>query len=196
MSHFDDDALFEYVEGTSPKASEIESHVSSCDECAREVGEQRQMISALAEGEVWEAAPAPAAPRQFIVNVTAFAERARLEEERAVCEEILSGPPVWWRQRLRKTEGALTAGLVKQLLERMRSYLESSPANALQVTALAVEVSNELDVSQYPCDYIVKVRAQAVRDHAHVLSFMGRYPEALEFADRARRLFDQVPLPE
>jgi tetratricopeptide (TPR) repeat protein len=199
MSHFDDETLFEYVEGTSPKASEIASHVSSCDECAREVGEQRQMISALADGEVWEPAPRPAsAPRQFIVNVAAFADRARREDEHAaiLCREILSGPSVWWRQRLRKTEGALTAGMVKQLLDRMRTLLESSPANALQVTALAVEVANELDISQYPCDYIVKVRAQAVRDHAHVLSFMGRYPEALEFAERAGRLFDQVPLPE
>ena len=37
---------------------------------------------------------------------------------------------------------------------------------------------------------------QAFRDHAFVLSFMGRHPEALNFADRAKRLFEQVPLPE
>jgi tetratricopeptide (TPR) repeat protein len=200
MSHFDDEALFEYVEGSSPKASEIASHVSACDECRREVGEQREMIATLADGEVWEPAPAAArpTPRQFIVNVAAFAERARLEDERAVilCEDILSGPPAWWKQRLRKSEGALTAGMVKQLLERMRTLLESSPANALQVTALAIEVANTLDVTEYPCDYVIKLRAQALRDHAYVLSFMGRYPEALDYVERSKRLFDQVPLPE
>jgi tetratricopeptide (TPR) repeat protein len=78
----------------------------------------------------------------------------------------------------------------------MRPMLGSSPANALQVTALAIEIANALDVADYPCDYVIKLRAQAFRDHAYVLSFMGRYPEALEFTDRSKRLFDQVPLPE
>ena len=199
MSHFDDESLFEYVEGTSPRASEIASHVASCSQCAEEVGEQREMMTALSDGEVWQAAPVPPpAPRQFIVNVAAFAERARLEDERAVilCEEILSGPTAWWKQRLRKSEAAMTGGMVKQLLERMRTMLDSSPANALQVTALAIEVANTLDVSEYPCDYVIKLRAQALRDHAYVLSFMGRYPEALDFVERSKRLFDQVPLPE
>lgn len=197
--HYDDETLFEYVEGTSPKSSEIESHVSSCEECAREVGEQRQMASTLADPEVWERAPlGTPSPRQFIVNVAAFAERARLEDERAVilCDEILSGPPAWWKQRLRKAEGAITAGMVKQLLERMRKMVEISPANALQVTALAIEVANTIDVTEYPCDYVIKLRAQALRDHAYVLGFMGRFPEALDVVERAKRLFDQVPLPE
>ena len=199
MTHFDDESLFEYVEGTSPKASEIASHVSSCAECAREVGEQRQMMTALEDSEVWEPVPsAPPAPRQFIVNVAAFAERVRLEDERAaiLCEDILSGPPAWWKQRLRKTEGAITAGMVKQLLDRMRTLVESSPVHALQVTALAIEVANTLDVSEYPCDYVIKLRAQGLRDHGYVLSFMGRFPEALDFVERSKRLFDQVPLPE
>jgi tetratricopeptide (TPR) repeat protein len=199
MGHYDDESLFEYVEGTSPIASEIESHVSSCQECAAEIGDQKQMIATLAEGEVWEPAPkAPPVPRNFIVNVAAFAERARLEDEQAVaiCDEILTGPSSWWQQRLRNTPRANTAGVVKHLLERMRTLLESSPANALQVTTMAIGVANTLDVSEYPCDYVIKLRAQAFRDHAQVLSFMGRYPEALEFIARSKRLFEQVPLPE
>lgn len=197
MTHYDEESLFEFVEGTSPIAGEIESHVSACVECAREIGEQRDMVEALASGETWESAPPPA-PRQFIVNVTAFAERARAEEEHAaaLCDEILSGPSSWWRQKLWKCEGATTAGMVKQLLERMRTTLERSPANALQITSLAIEIANALDITAYPCDYAIQLRAQAHRDHAYVLSFMGRYPEALEFADRSKRLFDQVPLPE
>lgn len=199
MGHYDDQSLFEYVEGTSPIASEIESHVSSCRECAAEVGDQKQMIATLGDGEVWEPAPkAPPVSRQFLVNVAAFAERARLEDEHAVaiCDGVLTGPSSWWAQRLRNTPGANTAGVVKQLLERMRAYLESSPANALQVTTMAIGVANTLDVSEYPCDYVIKLRAQSFRDHAQVLTFIGRHPEALEFITRAQRLFEQVPLPE
>jgi len=194
--HYDDEALFQYVEGTSPIAGEIESHVSSCDTCSAEIGEQREMISTLASGETWEHTPPP--PRQFVVNVTAFAERARTEEHLAasLCDDILTGPPAWWPQRLRKAEGAFTAGMVKVLLDRVGDVLETAPANALQVTALTIDVANALDVLEYPCDYVVKLRAQAFRDHAYVLSFLGRFPEALEFAEHAKRLFDQVPLPE
>jgi len=196
MTHYDEEALFEYVEGTSPIAGDIETHVSACDRCSAEVGEQREMIATLSTPEVWDE-PSPA-PRQFVVDVATFAQRARIEEQAAValCDEILTGPAAWWQQRLRQSGRAFTAGMVKQLLDRMRPMLGSSPASALQITALAIEVGNALDVAEYPCDYVIKLRAQAYRDHAYVLSFMGRYPEALEYVDRSKRLFDQVPLPE
>jgi len=195
--HYDDEALFQYVEGTSPISSEIEKHVSSCDRCSSEVGDHREIISALASSEVWEKESAPA--RGFAVDVAAFAERARFEEQQAaaLCDEILSGPAAWWPQRLRMAENAYTAGMVTQLLDRVRPIIDKdSPANALQVTTMAIEVANSLGIVDYPCDYAVKLRAQAYRDHAYVLSFLGRYPEALEIAERAKQLFDQVPLPE
>jgi tetratricopeptide (TPR) repeat protein len=196
MTHFDDEALFQFAEGTSPIAQEIAGHLSACSECASEVGSHQEIVGALQQEDVWEEEVAP--PRQFMVDVIGFAEQARLEEERAarLCDEILTGPSSWWPTRLRQSPGAGTAGLVKVLLERMRGTLETSPANALQITALAIDVANELDVASYPCDYVIKLRAQACRDHAYVLVFQGRAPEALEFANRARRLFDQVPLPE
>ncbi|MDQ3281379.1 MAG: tetratricopeptide repeat protein [Acidobacteriota bacterium] len=197
MAHHDDESLFEYVEGTSPAAEEIHSHVAECDTCSSEVGEQRELIAQLETAEVWQETAAPA-PRQFMLNVAAFAERARLEDEQAVviCDQVLTGPANWWAQRMRNTGGAHTAGVVKQLLERWRTMIEHAPTNALQVTAMAIQVANALDVAQYPCDYVVKLRAQAARDHAFVLSFLGRHPEALDFIERAKRLFEQVPMPE
>ena len=196
MMHYDDEALFQYAEGTSPIAPEIASHVASCDRCSTEIGSHREIVEALQSDEVWR--EAPPAPRRFVVDVTEFAERAKSEDAKAlaVCDEILSGPAAWWPQKLRQTEGIFTAGMVRQLLERMRQILGSSPANALQVTAMAIDIANALPITDYPCDYVVKLRAQAYRDHAYVLSFTGRYPEALEVADRSKRLFDQVPLPE
>ena len=196
MSHYTDEALFRFAEGTSTMGPEIESHLAICGRCSAELGAHREIVEALQSDEVWNEPPPP--PRQFIVDVTEFSARAKAEDVQAsaLCDEILSGPAAWWSQRMRQNAGTLTAGVVRELLERMRKYLASSPANALQVTALAIDIANALPVSGYPCDYVVKLRAQAFRDHAHVLSFMGRYPEALEFADRSRRLFDQVPLPE
>ena len=196
MSHFDDEALFEYAEGTSPIAQEIAGHLAGCAECAEEVGSHQEIVSALQHEDVWRA-ESPA-PRQLVAEVIGFAEKARIEEQEAsaVCDEILTGPASWWPTRLRQKPEAYTAGLVKALLERMRDTLESSPSNALQITALAIEIANELDVAAYPCDYVIKLRAQACRDHAYVLVFLGRVGEAADVAARARRLFNQVPLPE
>jgi tetratricopeptide (TPR) repeat protein len=196
MAHYDDEALFQYAEGTSPISSEIASHVAACERCSTELGAHRDVVDALHSDDVWQE-PAPA-PRQFVVDVAGFADRAKAEDARAaaICTDVLSGPASWWSQRLRKHEGYRNAGMVRQLLDRMRQFLGTSPANALQVTSMAIEIANGLAVTEYPCDYVVKLRAQAYRDHAYVLSFMGRYPEALAIADRAKRLFDQVPLPE
>jgi tetratricopeptide (TPR) repeat protein len=197
MTHYDEEALFEYVEGTSPIASDIESHVVGCDACSSEIGEHRAMIAELASADSWENAPAPA-PRHFVVNVAAFAERARREEQDAIaiCDDLLAGPSNWWTQRLRNTPGACTAGVARQLLTRWRQMLHNNPASALQVTAVAIQVANRLDIAEYPCDYVLKLRAQGHSDHAYALSFMGRHREALDFVDRARRLFEQVPMPE
>lgn len=197
MSHFEEEALFEEEIETSPDAGEIEPHASACEDCTSGIGEQ--LIAALADAEVWEdRPPVSPAPRQAVRSVAMFVEQARREDQlaEALCDEILTGPSTWWPQKLRKAEGAFTAGMVKQLLERMRPMVVSSPANALQVTALALDVANALDVVAYPCDYVIKLRAQALRDHAYVLMIMGRFPEALECADRSKRLFDQVPLPD
>jgi tetratricopeptide (TPR) repeat protein len=196
MAHYDDETLFQYVEGTSPIASEIELHMSSCDTCAEEIGGHREIADVLREAETWvETAPAP---RRFVIDVVAFAERARREEVEAakICDSVLTGPAAWWPQRLRQAEHARTGGMVKELIERARVIMDTSPANGLAATALAIDVANELDINEYPCDYVLKLRAQAYREHAFLLSFVGRFPEALEMSNRAERLFLQVPLPE
>src|SRR5688500_3885214 len=115
--HYFDQALFEYVEGTSSISSAIESHVSSCQRCSAAVGEQREMIAHIASSEVW--VEAPAAPRKFVIDVTAVAEQARSEEKEAIalCDAILTGPAAWWPQRLRQSARAHTGGMVKELLE-------------------------------------------------------------------------------
>jgi tetratricopeptide (TPR) repeat protein len=196
MAHYDDETLFQYVEGTSPIASEIQLHVSSCDACADEVGGHQELAEVLKSADVWaETSPAP---RRFVIDIAAFAERARREETEAakICSEVLSGPAAWWPQRLRQSPNAQTGGMVKELIDRARVIMDTSPSNGLAVTALAIEVANELDVNEYPCDYVLKLRAQAFREHAFLLSFMGRFPEALEVTNRSERLFLQVPLPE
>lgn len=165
------------------------------DFTAADAAIDQQLVAALGTAEVWAL---PSSPARAPASVIEFSRRLADEEAtaRALCETLLEGPPAWWPQRLRNTPEAKTAGVVRHLLERMRDLLERAPAQALVVTSLAVEIANTLDGIAYPNDYAIRLRAQACRDHAYALGFVGRYPEALEFARRSRRLFAQVPLPE
>jgi tetratricopeptide (TPR) repeat protein len=195
--HYDDFDLFQFVEGSSPISREIEAHASSCARCATEIGAHREIIAAMQHDDVWQpSADSTAAPR---LEVIADMSR-RLADEKlaasALCDEIFTGPASWWGTRLRQTRGIRTAGMVRQMLERIRPLLDSNPLQALQIASLALEIANDLDVAAYPSDFVIGVRAQAWRDHAYALSFVGRYPEALRAADRAEALFRQTPLPE
>jgi tetratricopeptide (TPR) repeat protein len=197
-SHYDEFALFEYAEGTSEQREEIEAHLADCPVCATSIGEHRRFVAALGQPAVWENAPEPA-PKSRFDDLLSINTRLQREDAAgsAIVEDALTGPTAWWRTRLRKADGWRTAGVVRQLLERVRPTIDAgSPANALRIAELAVEVANELNVTEYPSDFVFGVRAQALRDHAYALSYVGRFPEALQIADRAERLFKQTPLPE
>jgi tetratricopeptide (TPR) repeat protein len=199
--HYDDEVIFQYVEGTSEIGQEIEAHAASCGECAGEIGEHREMIEAFRFAEVWEGSPEPVAevprPSRLAEAVSLNARLAREETAaEAACDEVLSGPSAWWSTRLRKAGAARTAGLVRQLLGRVRPLIERTPADALQVTTMATEIANDLSVADYPSDFVVTLRAQALRDHAYALSTVGRYPQALGAVDRAEALLRQTPIPD
>lgn len=122
---------------------------------------------------------------------------ARLQRERddaaKLSEAIVTGPATWWRQRLETTPGAKTAGMVEELVERWRGWLGTSPERAEILTAMAVELAESLPDSAYPATQLAIVRGQALRDHAYVLSFRGRFPEAMRYVERAEGVLDGVP---
>jgi tetratricopeptide (TPR) repeat protein len=193
MTHYDTETLFAFLEGMTPIDAGIEAHVASCDECAQELRGQRALLATLREPRMW--AEAPARLSDAARDAAAFAERMAAEDEAAamLCAEVLAGPSAWWPQRLRNTDGAATAGMVRQLLVRMRPLIERCPKDALQVTGMALALAEELEPGAYPPHSVESLRAQALRDRAYVLAFMSRYAEAGEHADRAQRLFATVP---
>jgi tetratricopeptide (TPR) repeat protein len=191
--HYDAETLFAFVEGTVPIEAGIETHVMACEQCSAEVEEQRRVVAMLAEECVWAEAPAPAG--EAIGHASLAMERAAAEDEAAavLCDEILTGPSVWWPQRLRKAGGACTAGMVRQLLLRLRTYVERIPKDALQIAEMAVALAADLDPAADPPHSVDNLHAQALRDRAFVLGFMSRYDEALRDARRSAELFATVP---
>lgn len=196
MSHYDDEALLMYAEGSSPIREEITAHVSGCDECAEMLSAHQELAALLKTAEVWEqpaaAGPAVVAKGRELATVAQQLDGEGTEAE-VMVDAMLASPQAWWRTKLMR-EGGQTVGVVRALLDRMRSILPKAPLQALEVTSIAVDLANDLPITGYPSDLVFAARAHAWRDHAYVLSYLGRFSEALEAVDRAEHLFNQTAL--
>lgn len=200
-THYDEEALLEYAEGTSERRDEIAAHAESCADCASEIDTHREIIAAMKEPTAWNRRPVadsetPAAER--LARLTSFKQRLDGEDvtAKALIATLLKGPSAWWRNAVRQCPAAFTAGMVRQLLTKMRELHDRAPADALIVTSLATEIANGLSITEYPSDYVITLRAQTLRDHAYVLSIIGRYPDAEAAVEQAEKLIRQTPIPD
>ena len=112
----------------------------------------------------------------------------------AICDRLLQGPSRWWGKALEAAEGTQTAGMVSLLISRAAEVLPKSPAAALDLADVALRIAERIDIEAYPYDHIVKLRGQALREKAYVLSYMGRYHEAAATAELAGALLQQIPI--
>ena len=187
--HPDDVALIELLlaelTGETQGVETTAAHVAGCLRCRSRTTELRTLRNAES---------AAAKSRQ------AAALEKLLGEERAVAEaamgELLSGPSAWWRGRIFSKPEAMTYGLAAELVERSVSLLHTSPSEALEASAIAVDVAERLRVDAYPFDLVITARANAWREYAYTLFFIGRLKEAEDAVDVSEQLFRQTPVPE
>ncbi|HEX7139743.1 MAG TPA: tetratricopeptide repeat protein [Vicinamibacterales bacterium] len=127
----------------------------------------------------------------------AFHRNAIAEEQQAreICDAVLTGPSQWWGNALRGVEESRTAGMVTILIQRSYAALDHSPPDALALTELAVTIAGQLPPDRYPYDQLMKLRGDAMREQAFVLSYMGRLMEAARIADMAGVILVQAPIP-
>lgn len=133
-------------------------------------------------------------PPSFPVKgIASILEQVDAEDERAagLCETLLAAPLAQWRERFRRTPGVRTASMVRQLLGRVPAVVEQRPAEALELTSIAVAIAEALGPQPDWPDDVLMARGQALRDHGYVLSFLGRHPEALAYVERAEHAFAQ-----
>lgn len=151
------------------------------------------LLRVLRDPRLWMEPPDFPGLREFVAQTFAEVD-AEHAAAAALCASVLTGPSSRWPERMRTTPGTKTIYMVLQLLRRMPALIERRPADALQVTSLAVAIAEALDPREHRRpDHVVMARGQALRDHAYVLSFLGRHREALRYAEEAERAFSQVP---
>src|SRR5260221_14194162 len=108
MSHYDDEALLMYAEGSSPIREEITAHVSGCGECAEILSAHRQLAALLKTADVW-VGPTTGDAAVMAKGRELSALARRLDDEaagaQAMVDETLASPPRWRRTELAREGG-------------------------------------------------------------------------------------------
>src|SRR5436305_15206560 len=108
---------------------------------------------------------------EHLAERLAFQKRLVDEEAEAVvlCDRILTGPSAWWGNAVRSA-GPPTSGLVRELIERSARVMEHVPTDALILAKLASEAAENISIDAYPYNHVYRIRGEALREEAWLLS--------------------------
>jgi tetratricopeptide (TPR) repeat protein len=198
--HIDTETLIEFACGAleAPPADTSSAHTSSCDLCREVVESYQRFAAALADPTAWSSEGIQDVdPEVSTELIGAIARRMRQEQDEAreLLPVLTAGPLSWWRTRFLQEPRSRTAGVVRELIARLESY-RPLPAEALELATIAVDVSNALNFTDYPSDTVTMIRADAAREQAFALYYLGRYPEALGALGAAEEHIRQTAIPD
>lgn len=137
-------------------------------------------------------------PRPDAGRVREFAETARrLQRERIGTADVVARildttPRAEWPSLASRGE-LRTSGGLEHLAARLRARCEKDPQEALALSSLATAIAETLPPDAYPGVTLAQLRAQAWKDRAHTLRFLGRYDEALDAVAMAERALAPFP---
>jgi tetratricopeptide (TPR) repeat protein len=176
--HYDEEALISLLES---RREATDTHLPSCPPCSGKLDSIRTIAGALRDRDVWdkreirtEAVPAT------IATLRAFADRMVFEDTKAeaILTELLAGARETWMPRLQAHPEWRTAGVARKLIESATRAIDTMPPDAVEMTALATEVADHLDQTEFPSDTIPRLRGAAWRERAYALYYTGNYVDA------------------
>jgi tetratricopeptide (TPR) repeat protein len=168
--HYDDDSLIALA--SAEFASD--DHLSACTPCHERLETFRILADALRDETTWDDRPFHDAPiPETIATLRGFADQMAIEDAEAAMflPELLSGPRETWMANLHRHPEFRTAGTVRGLLDAMRTTIGVMPRDAVEMTALAVEITEQLDATS-------QLRGAAWRERAYALFYIGDFAAA------------------
>lgn len=187
--HYDDEAL---VTMLAAGADASDAHLDSCTECAEKVVSFRGVTDALRDAATWDKRPVDETPNaSTIATLRAFATTMASEDTAAerFLTELLAGPRESWMPTLAAHPEHRTPGTVRRLIAAVDRALDTMPADAVELTALAVDVAEHLDPATHRPATVATLRGQAWRERAYALFYTGQFAEAEKAVGNAERCF-------
>jgi tetratricopeptide (TPR) repeat protein len=174
-------------------------HLVSCAECSAALNEIQQLASTLTNELAWSSEPVSEFPHAATVStLRTIATQMDAEDADAArnVSSLLSLPPAAWLTTLASRPDYRTPGFVRQLIAETDRLIDTRPADVVELTALAVEVADNLEPSWWHGDTVPRLRAAAWRERGYALYYVGRHVEALAAADRAAEHLGRVGVGE
>lgn len=189
VRHYDDDALVTMLASGTVAA---DAHLAACGECSGKVESFRFVTEALHDTATWGKRDAADAPNtSTIATLRAFATNMAAEDSAAdaFLTTLLAGPRETWMATLAAHPEFRTAGTVRRLVAATDKALDTMPADAVEITSLAVDIAEQLDSPTYRADTLARLRGAAWRERAYALFYTGRFAEAEKAIDFAETHF-------
>lgn len=185
--HYDDEAL---VTMLATGAGTADAHLTACGECTEKLDTFRLVTTALHDAATWDKREINEAPNpNTIATLRAFADSMSAEDTaaEAFLASLLAGPRESWMATLTAHPEYRTPGTVRRLIAATDRALDTMPADAVEITALAVEIAEKLDGCR--ADTLARLRGGAWRERAYALFYTGKFAEAEKAVDVAQRHF-------
>lgn len=194
--HYDDEALISLLEAGR---NQSDTHLPSCTVCREKLDSFSMIAGALHDHAVWDTRavnlePVPAT----ITNLRAFADRMTTEDTAAtaILAELLAGPREEWMPRLHAHPEWRTAGVVRGLIAATNRAIDTMPPDAVELTTLATEIADHLDVTTHPSDTVHRLRGAAWRERGYALFYTGQARQALVAVERSETAFSRCVVDE
>lgn len=187
--HYDDEAL---VTMLAAGADASDAHLGTCTECTEKVVTFRCVTDALRDGATWDKRLLNDSPNlNTIATLRAFADTMAGEDTAAerFLAELLAGPRESWMPTLDAHPEYRTPGTVRRLIAATDRALDTMPADAVELTALAVDIADHLDPATHRPQTVATLRGQAWRERAYALFYTGQFAEAEKAVATAERQF-------
>jgi tetratricopeptide (TPR) repeat protein len=163
-------------------------HLVSCSACTAALTHIQQLAATLVDEIVWDDEPLPDTPRaSTVATLRSIATQMDAEDadaERYVAE-LLATPRELWLSVLAAHPHYRTPGLVRRLIAETYRLIDSSPADVVEISAVAAEIADNLDPTLWHGDTIPRLRGEAWRERAYTLYYVGRHVDALAAANRS-----------
>jgi tetratricopeptide (TPR) repeat protein len=187
--HYTDENLIAMLEAGDEEVIRRNPHLASCDVCRQSLDEYRAIVGVLGDEAAWDYQnlKSPDPDPSTVAVLRAFATSMQNEDEAAVAyvAALLEGPRDTWMPRLRAHPEWRTAGVVRKLVGDAYAALTRMPPDGVEMTALAIEISDHLPEDTYPSDTVPRLRGHAWREHAYALFYVGEFKQSLVACDRA-----------
>jgi len=190
--HYDEEVLAEFLAEPGDAVAR-DKHLAGCDLCLKTLHSLRASAQILREPAVWNAAPISTAPRPDTLAFLRGVQKTMAEENNTAAvwiKQLLAGPRETWASRLAEHPEWRTGGMVRALLKAGDAVINVLPADAVDITRIAVEIAEGLTAEQPLSNALRHLRGLAYFDHAYALWDTGFIAEAVEVLDRAEEAWE------